>query len=99
MYLMLLLMLRQPQRSTLAGTLVPYTPLSRSQGLAGWPDRPPAAPKGAYTDSVSPRFGRAALLAALIHREKTGLGQYIELSQIEATTMLLTPQQIGRAHV
>src|SRR3546814_20294372 len=25
-------------------------------------------------------------------REKTGLGQYIELSQIEATTMLLTPQ-------
>ncbi|MFC3674908.1 CaiB/BaiF CoA transferase family protein [Ferrovibrio xuzhouensis] len=66
--------------------------LAGLHGLTGWPDRPPAAPKGAYTDSVSPRFGTAALLAALIHREKTGLGQYIELSQIETTTMLLTPQ-------
>lgn len=60
--------------------------------MTGWPDRPPAAPKGAYTDSVSPRFGSAALLAALIHRERTGKGQYITLSQIETGIMLLSPE-------
>jgi benzylsuccinate CoA-transferase BbsF subunit len=66
--------------------------LSGLHGLTGWPDRPPAAPKGAYTDSVSPRFMAAALVAALIHREKTGEGQHIEVSQIEATLTFLTPQ-------
>jgi benzylsuccinate CoA-transferase BbsF subunit len=71
-------------------------------GLTGWPDRPPAAPKGAYTDSVSPRFAVAALVAALIHREQTGEGQHIEISQIEATLTFLTPelleyQATGRA--
>lgn len=66
--------------------------LAGLHGLTGWPDRPPAAPKGAYTDSVSPRFACAALMAALIHREKTGEGQRVELSQIEATVTFLTPQ-------
>lgn len=66
--------------------------LAGLHGMTGWPDRPPAAPKGAYTDSVSPRFGTAALMAALIHRERTGEGQYIELSQIETAIGLLTPQ-------
>jgi benzylsuccinate CoA-transferase BbsF subunit len=28
-------------------------------GLTGWPDCPPAVPKGAYTDSVSPRSSRS----------------------------------------
>ncbi|MEZ5727380.1 MAG: CoA transferase [Burkholderiaceae bacterium] len=60
--------------------------------LTGWPDRPPAIPKGAYSDSVSPRFGLAALMAALIHREKTGEGQHIELSQIETTLQIVAPE-------
>jgi benzylsuccinate CoA-transferase BbsF subunit len=60
--------------------------------MTGWPDRPPAVPKGAYTDSVSPRFGAAALVAALIHREKTGEGQFIELSQTDTGVMFLSPQ-------
>lgn len=60
--------------------------------LTGWPDRPPAMPKGAYSDSVSPRYGTAALVAALIHRARTGEGQHVELSQIETTVQLLTPQ-------
>ncbi|MDH7793943.1 MULTISPECIES: CoA transferase [unclassified Beijerinckia] len=66
--------------------------LAGFHAMTGWPDRPPAAPKGAYTDSVSPRFGTAALLAALIHRERTGKGQYITLSQIETGIMLLSPE-------
>jgi benzylsuccinate CoA-transferase BbsF subunit len=66
--------------------------LAGFHAMTGWPDRPPAAPKGAYTDSVSPRFGTAALLAALIHRERTGKGQNITLSQIETGIMLLSPE-------
>jgi benzylsuccinate CoA-transferase BbsF subunit len=64
-------------------------------GMTGWPDRPPATPKGAYTDSVSPRYGAAALVAALIHRQRTGEGQHIDLSQIEATLNFLTPQLLS----
>lgn len=61
-------------------------------GLTGWPDLPPALPKGAYTDSVSPRYGLAALVAALIHRDRTGQGQLIEMSQVEATAQILATQ-------
>ena len=63
-------------------------------GQTGWPDRPPASPKGAYTDSVSARYIATALAAALIHRERTGEGQFIEISQIEAGLQFLAPQLI-----
>jgi benzylsuccinate CoA-transferase BbsF subunit len=66
--------------------------LAGIHGLTGWPDRLPAAPKGAYTDSVTPRYGLAALMAALIHRERTGEGQRIELSQVEAGVEFLAPE-------
>lgn len=59
--------------------------------LTGWPDRPPAGPFGAYTDSVAPRFATAALLAALDHRRRTGRGQYIDFSQVEASIHFLAP--------
>jgi len=52
--------------------------------LTGWSDRPPAGPKGAYTDAIAPRYSIVALLAALDYRERTGEGQYIDLSQVEA---------------
>lgn len=70
--------------------------LAGIQHMTGWPDRLPAVPKGAYSDSVSPRYALAALVAALIHREKTGEGQHVELSQIEATVQLLAPQLLER---
>jgi crotonobetainyl-CoA:carnitine CoA-transferase CaiB-like acyl-CoA transferase len=59
--------------------------------VTGWPDRSPAGPFGAYTDYVAPRFGLAALLAALDHRRRTGEGQHIDLSQAEAAMHFLTP--------
>jgi len=59
--------------------------------LAGWPDRPPAGPFGAYTDYVAPKFIAAALLAALDYRRRTGEGQYIDLAQAEAAMHFLTP--------
>ncbi len=59
--------------------------------ITGWPDRPPIAPWGAYTDFVSPRFASAALVAALRHRDRTGVGQYLDLSQNEAGIHHLAP--------
>ena len=59
--------------------------------VAGWPDRPPAGPFGAYTDYIAPRFALAALLAALDYRRRSGEGQYIDFSQGEAALHFLTP--------
>ena len=52
--------------------------------LTGWPDLDPAGPKGAYTDTIAPRLTVAAILAAFDYRDRTGVGQHIDLSQIEA---------------
>ena len=69
----------------LAAAFAGFTP------LCGWPDRSPAGPFGAYTDYVAPRFASAALLAALDERDRTGRGQYIDVSQMEAAIHFLTP--------
>jgi benzylsuccinate CoA-transferase BbsF subunit len=59
--------------------------------LTGWPDRIPSGPWGAYTDFIAPRYSLAALAAALHHRDRTGVGQYIDISQSEATIHFLSP--------
>jgi len=59
--------------------------------LAGWPDRDPAGPFGAYTDYIAPKFNASAILAALDHRRRTGQGQHIDLSQAEAALHFLAP--------
>lgn len=59
--------------------------------LTGWPDRSPAGPYLAYTDGVAPRFMLISLLAALEHRDRRGVGQYIDLSQAEAAIHMLGP--------
>lgn len=63
------------------------TVLQAAAGLAhltGWPDRPPSIPGVAYTDWTTPLFGLVALLAALDYRQRTGQGQYIDVSNLEA---------------
>lgn len=65
--------------------------------LAGWPDRPPRGPWGAYTDYVSPRYALCTLLAALDHRRRTGEGQYLDFSQAEAAAHFLTPALLDEA--
>lgn len=57
----------------------------------GWPDRDPAGPVGPYTDFLAPRIIVSSLMAALEHRRRTGQGQHIDLSQIEAGLHYLTP--------
>ena len=60
-------------------------------GLTGWPDRVPCGPWGAYTDFISPRFGIAALAAALHERRSSGKGQHIDLAQVEASMHAIAP--------
>ncbi|MCJ7605153.1 MAG: CoA transferase [Dehalococcoidales bacterium] len=58
----------------------------------GWPNGPPL-PVGVspYTDCISPRFAAASLIAALLHRKKTGEGQLLDLSQFETSLYYIMP--------
>ena len=77
--------------SKMAGFGTMGAAVSGFHNLAGWSDRAPAGMFGAYTDYVSPRFTAVAILAALEHRRQTGRGQYVDLSQAEASAHFLTP--------
>jgi len=52
--------------------------------LAGWADGEPVGAYGPYTDYFVPHLAATVVLAALDYRRRTGKGQYIELSQLEA---------------
>jgi len=53
--------------------------------LSGWPDGDPVGAYGPYTDFFVPHLSATAVIAALAYRRRTGKGQYIELSQFEAS--------------
>jgi crotonobetainyl-CoA:carnitine CoA-transferase CaiB-like acyl-CoA transferase len=59
--------------------------------ITGWPDRDPAGPFSAYTDTTSPRFLAIAALAAVEHRRRTAQGVHVDLSQCESALHLLAP--------
>ncbi|MDA1257444.1 MAG: CoA transferase [Chloroflexi bacterium] len=56
--------------------------------LQGRPDDPPAMTHVALGDPVSGVNGLAGLLIAILHQQRTGEGQYLDLSHVEATTTL-----------
>lgn len=71
--------------------------------LTGWPDGDPVGPYGTITDSLSPRFAAAAITAALLRRNRSGHGAYIDLSQVETgvyclSEWLLAYQQTGETN-
>lgn len=57
--------------------------------LSGFPERPCTIDQFAYPDALSALHGLCAVMAALEHRRRTGAGQYIDLSQFEATVSVL----------
>ena len=59
--------------------------------LTGWPDHGPLPPYGAYSDFINPPNGAAAILAALLYRDRTGKGQHIDLAQFECAIQYLSP--------
>ena len=57
--------------------------------LTGFPDADPSGPASAYCDAVAGMAGAQAVLLALIHRTRSGQGQWIDLSQFESLSSLL----------
>jgi len=56
--------------------------------LTGQPDEPPVKAGFAIADLAAGLFGLSAVLAALVHRERTGKGQYIATSLFETQIAL-----------
>jgi crotonobetainyl-CoA:carnitine CoA-transferase CaiB-like acyl-CoA transferase len=68
-------------------------PLSGLSSVTGYRGFPPMHVGVSYGDPTAGLHGAVALLAALLHRARTGRGQYIDLSQWE-TTMAVLPDAI-----
>ena len=66
--------------------VIAYGGLSQTMGFA---ERPPSGLAPLYSDFTAPYAAVSSIMAALHHRERTGAGQFIELSQAEATVNLL----------
>ena len=65
---------------------VPLSGLSSLTGYEGWP---PMHVGISYGDPTAGLHGAVAVLAALLHRQRTGEGQFIDLSQMESMIALL----------
>jgi crotonobetainyl-CoA:carnitine CoA-transferase CaiB-like acyl-CoA transferase len=67
----------------------PQVALSGMSSLTGYHGGPPMQAGFSYGDPNGGVHGTFAVMCALLHRAKTGEGQYIDLSQREACAMLL----------
>ena len=70
-------------------------PAAGLANLMGYPGEEPHMSGNAYPDPVAALFAVGAILTALYHQRRTGQGQYIDLSQAEATTALLGEASLG----
>jgi benzylsuccinate CoA-transferase BbsF subunit len=66
------------------------TALTGFNHITGWPDRQPGW-IGAYTDFIAPRYNILAIMAALEYRQRTGKGQYMDVSQFEGGVQFMAP--------
>jgi benzylsuccinate CoA-transferase BbsF subunit len=57
--------------------------------LTSFPDKPPVGLGFSYADHIAGLYASLALLGALEYRRRTGEGQYIDVSQVEAMASLL----------
>ena len=57
--------------------------------LTGFPDTDPSGPASAYSDATGGMAGAQAVMLALIHRARTGRGQWLDVSQFESLSSLL----------
>ncbi len=68
-------------------------PLSGMSSVTGYRGFPPMHVGISYGDPTGGLHGAVAVLAALLHRARTGQGQYVDLSQWE-TSMAVLPEAI-----
>jgi len=73
---------------------VPLSGMSSLTGYAGWP---PMHVGISYGDPTGGLHGAVAVLAALLHRARTGEGQYIDLSQQETSIAVLGDAIAGQS--
>jgi crotonobetainyl-CoA:carnitine CoA-transferase CaiB-like acyl-CoA transferase len=64
---------------------------------SGFPDLPPAGWGFSYMDHTGGYYGAIAMLQALLHRRRTGRGQHVDLSQVEAAITLTGPAMLDYA--
>jgi crotonobetainyl-CoA:carnitine CoA-transferase CaiB-like acyl-CoA transferase len=74
--------------------------LEQASGLptiTGFPDDPPTMNQTAYGDPVGGFNAAASLMVALLHKQATGQGQNIDLSQVECMLPLVAPALIEQS--
>jgi len=76
--------------ASLQGFGIHLAALAGFRNITGWPDREPAGLE-VYTDFIVSHFAVPTILAALLYRNRTGKGQYLDMSQYESALHLLTP--------
>ncbi|MDO8530997.1 MAG: CoA transferase [Dehalococcoidia bacterium] len=80
------------QRGPLSSIVV-YAPamsaLAGADSVMGYRDGPLAGLRSGYGDATAAAYAVVAVLTALLHRNRTGQGQYIDLSAWEATATVL----------
>ncbi len=57
--------------------------------MVGYGDGRPVSTGPAYLDPIGAFHGSAAMLTALLHRQRTGEGQHVEVPQVEAAMQLI----------
>ncbi len=87
----------------LVGHDINYISVGGALGMIGWPGQPPAIPMNIIADFAGGGLYAAfAILAAIIAREKTGRGQYVDMAMSDGVTSLmamLVGQYFGAGHV
>jgi crotonobetainyl-CoA:carnitine CoA-transferase CaiB-like acyl-CoA transferase len=63
--------------------------------LTGYEDGPPQKSGISYGDPIAGITAAGAVALALIHRDRTGRGQYVELAQRETLTALIGEEVVG----
>lgn len=75
----------------LVGHDINYISIGGALGLTGWPGQPPAIPGNIIADFAGGGLYAAfAILAAVIAREKTGRGQWVDMAMSDGVTSLAT---------
>lgn len=87
--------------SAYVGHDINYQGMAGILGLTGEPDRPPVIPGNAVADNAGGISAALGILVALLVKERTGAGQYIDVSMADTllTMMFLTIDQYSSSGV